>query len=51
MITHKIAALAAHKTQFSVKRDMFPQEMLRDLFGQEYFVRVIPPPQLETGLL
>ncbi len=49
-VQQKMAAMAAHKTQFSVKQDMFPLEMLRDLFGQEYYVRVFPPSQLETSL-
>ena len=49
-VQQKMAAMAAHKTQFSVKQDMFPLEMLRDLFGQEYFVRVFPPAELETNL-
>jgi LmbE family N-acetylglucosaminyl deacetylase len=49
-VQQKMAAMAAHKTQFSVRQDMFPLEMLRDLFGQEYFVRVFPPTQLESSL-
>ena len=30
---------------------MFPIEMLRDLFGREYFVRVYPRLELETSLI
>lgn len=44
----KIAAVAAHRTQSPVEPDMFPREMLNELFGREYFVRV--QTTLETEL-
>jgi hypothetical protein len=49
-VPQKMAALAAHRTQFSIEADMFPTELLRELFGKEYFVRVHPPLALETTL-
>jgi hypothetical protein len=42
--------MAAHQTQFSFEPNMLPAEMLRDLFGLEYFVRVKPEPELERDL-
>jgi LmbE family N-acetylglucosaminyl deacetylase len=49
-VLQKMAAMAAHRTRFSVETDTFPSEMLRDLFGKEYFTRVHPLPDLETNL-
>jgi LmbE family N-acetylglucosaminyl deacetylase len=49
-IRQKIQAVAAHRTQYPIDPDMFPESMLIELFGQEYFVRVQPPPNLETEL-
>jgi LmbE family N-acetylglucosaminyl deacetylase len=39
-IDHKIAALAAHRTQFSIDPSMFPLTLVRELLGSEYFERV-----------
>lgn len=39
-IDRKIAALAAHRTQFSIDPTMFPLALVRDLLGSEYFERV-----------
>jgi LmbE family N-acetylglucosaminyl deacetylase len=36
-IDRKIAALAAHRTQFSIDPAMFPLALVRDLLGSEYF--------------
>jgi LmbE family N-acetylglucosaminyl deacetylase len=49
-VEQKIAAMAAHRTQFSLDPEMFSGSMLRDLFGQEYFVRIHPPIEMETDL-
>jgi LmbE family N-acetylglucosaminyl deacetylase len=46
----KIAAVAAHRTQAAIEPDMFPREMLNELFGREYFVHVQPNTGLETEL-
>jgi LmbE family N-acetylglucosaminyl deacetylase len=39
-IDRKIAALAAHRSQFSIDPAMFPLALVRDLLGSEYFERV-----------
>ena len=50
-VDHKIAAIAAHRTQFPIEPSMFPPQMLQDMFGREYFVRVFPPVGVDTELL
>jgi LmbE family N-acetylglucosaminyl deacetylase len=50
-VERKVAAIAAHRSQYPFEPGMFPAEMLRDMFGKEYFVRVLPPPEPETDLL
>ena len=50
-IQQKIAAIAAHRSQYAVEADMFPLPILQELMGQEYFVRVFPPHEIETELL
>ena len=47
----KIAAMAEHRTQYPLKPDMLPLSMIRDLMGREYFVRIYPPPEMETALI
>lgn len=47
-IPQKMAAIAAHRTQYPILPDMFPQSMLNELLGKEYFVRVYPPFKLEV---
>ena len=37
-IDQKMLALAAHRTQFPIRPEMFPRSLLLDLFGREYFV-------------
>ncbi len=49
-IEQKVAAIAAHRTQYPISPEMFPQSMLKDMFSQEYFLRVLPPRELETEL-
>ena len=50
-VDRKLAALAAHRSQFPIEPGMFPAEMLRDMFGQESFVRIHPPIKMEGSLL
>lgn len=50
-IQQKIHAVAAHRTQYPIDPHMFPESMLVELFGKEYFVRVQPPRALETELV
>lgn len=49
-IGHKIRAIAQHRTQYPIHEEMFPAEMLKDLFGREYFVQVYPKRALATEL-
>ncbi len=49
-VGQKIAALAAHRTQFPISPDMFPASILRELFSHEFFMRVLPPMEPETDL-
>lgn len=39
-LDHKIAALAAHRTQFAVEQGMFPAAQVWELMGREYFEQV-----------
>ncbi|MBV9279725.1 MAG: PIG-L family deacetylase [Chloroflexi bacterium] len=41
-VAHKIAALAAHRTQYPIRPDILPLAMLQDMMGREYFVPVSP---------
>ena len=50
VVDRKVAALAAHRTQYPIEPDMFPTWLLEEMMGQEWFVRVQPAPQLETDL-
>lgn len=43
-VDRKIAAIAAHRTQYPIAPDMLPLAMLQDMMGHEYFVRVAPDP-------
>lgn len=49
-VERKMAAMAAHRTQYPIDVDMFPSAMLVDMFGVEYFRRVQPRPDLEVDL-
>ena len=50
VVHRKVAALAAHRTQYPIEPEMFPSWLLEEMMGQEWFVRVQPAPQLETSL-
>jgi LmbE family N-acetylglucosaminyl deacetylase len=50
-VERKVAALAAHRTQYPIKPDMFPLPMLKEMFGYEYFVRIQPRMEMETDLI
>ena len=50
-IDAKVGALCAYRSQFPLEPGMFPDFLLKELFGQEYFIQVLPPPQVETELL
>lgn len=46
----KVAAIAAHRTQFPIQPELFPRDMFLEMFGTEHFVQVLPPRQPETEL-
>ncbi|HWQ15905.1 MAG TPA: PIG-L family deacetylase [Roseiflexaceae bacterium] len=49
-VGQKMAAIAAHRTQYPLEPDMLPLSMLQEMMGREYFVRVLPPLTLECEL-
>ena len=50
-VGHKIRATAAHRSQYPIDPSMFPDPILREMFGAEYFIRVLPERNLQTSLL
>jgi LmbE family N-acetylglucosaminyl deacetylase len=50
-VGHKIRATAAHRTQYPIDPTMFPDPILREMFGVEYFIQVLPERELNTSLL
>jgi hypothetical protein len=50
-VGHKIRATAAHRTQYPIDPTMFPDPILREMFGVEYFTQVLPERELRTSLL
>jgi LmbE family N-acetylglucosaminyl deacetylase len=49
-IDQKIAAIAAHRTQYPIEPAMFPREMLVEMMGREHFLRIHPPVEPEADL-
>ena len=49
-IKAKVGALCAYRSQFPMEQDMFPDFLLSELFGREYFIRVRPARRVETEL-
>ncbi len=50
-VDHKIRATAAHRTQYPIDPTLFPRDILQEMFGVEYFIRVLPERGLGTSLL
>jgi Cyclic nucleotide-binding domain len=50
-VQQKLAAMAAHHTQFPITPTMFPACIVQELFAYEYFVRVVPQREMETTLV
>ena len=50
-VGHKMRAMAAHRSQYPIDPRMFPDPILREMFGVEYFIRVLPERELHTSLL
>jgi LmbE family N-acetylglucosaminyl deacetylase len=49
-IHQKISAMSAHRSQYPITPEMFPEDMLKDLMGHEYFVQILPRRKLENTL-
>jgi cyclic nucleotide-binding protein len=49
-VDQKIRAIAAHRSQFPIEAELFPQAMLSEMLGREYFIRVLPPDELSAEL-
>lgn len=49
-VGQKVAAIATQRSQFPIRPDLFPQSMLEEMLGREYFVRRRPPRELESQL-
>jgi hypothetical protein len=50
-VGQKIRATAAHRSQYPIDPTMFPDAILREMFGVEYFTRVLPERSVHTSLL
>jgi LmbE family N-acetylglucosaminyl deacetylase len=50
-VGHKIRAMAAHRSQYPIDPEMFPDAILREMFGVEYFIQVLPERALHASLL
>jgi LmbE family N-acetylglucosaminyl deacetylase len=50
-VHHKMRATAAHRSQYPIDPAMFPDWILREMFGAEYFIQVLPERGLDTSLL
>ena len=49
-IQPKLDAIAAYRSQFPIRLDTLPITIFKELFGTEYFARILPLRQLETEL-
>lgn len=49
-VGHKVRATAAHRTQYPIDPGMFPEPLLREMFGVEYFIQVLPERELDGSL-
>ena len=50
-VGHKMRAAAAHRSQYPIDPTIFPDPILREMFGVEYFRQVLPERELHTSLL
>ena len=50
-VDQKIRAVAAHRSQYPIDPAMFPDSILREMFGVEYFIQVLPERELDASLL
>jgi LmbE family N-acetylglucosaminyl deacetylase len=49
-VAAKVDALCAYRSQYSLQPEMLPEPILREIYGQEYFVQVLPRRSLDTEL-
>jgi LmbE family N-acetylglucosaminyl deacetylase len=49
-VGHKIRATAAHRSQYPIDPAMFSDRILGEMFGVEYFTRILPERELHTSL-
>ena len=50
-VGHKMRAAAAHRSQYPIDPTIFPDPILREMFGVEYFIQVLPERELHRSLL
>lgn len=50
-VGHKIRAVAAHRSQYPIDPGLFPEPLLHEMFGVEYFTQILPERTLRTSLL
>jgi LmbE family N-acetylglucosaminyl deacetylase len=50
-VGHKIRATGAHRSQYPIDPSMFPDPILQEMFGVEYFIQVLPERELRSSLL
>ncbi len=50
-VDRKIRATAAHRSQYPIDPSLFPQQLLQEMFGAEYFIQVLPERPLQDSLL
>ena len=48
-VMRKVEALSAYRSQFPLQSDMFPEFLLQEMFGREYFVAVYCRPGRSSG--
>jgi LmbE family N-acetylglucosaminyl deacetylase len=50
-VGHRLRATAAHRSQYPIDAEMFPEHIVREMFGVEYFIQVLPERDLSSSLL
>ena len=48
-VGHEVRATAAHRSQYPIDPSTFPASILREMFGAEYFIQVLPERELQTS--
>jgi hypothetical protein len=50
-VGHRLRATAAHRSQYPIDPAMFPEHIVQEMFGVEYFIQVLPERELSGSLL